>query len=348
MGPGALDGRRRSALLGAIDLDKAVNMASETQSSARLSPAMAFGLLAVIALSWGLTWPVNKAILTYISPIWAVAIRLVVGAAVAGILTYGLGKLRWPPRQDLPMLFGHSILHMALFGTFTSLGLVYVAAGRTVLIAYTMPLWVFPLAWLVVGEALTARRIAAIACGMLGLALLVNPLAIAWSDMNVLTGHMLILLAAVCWAVSIVYTRVHRWASSPFDLLFWQLLYNAGLTCALALIVEGWPRIDITPQFLGLLLFGGTISTTLAYWALSVVNRSLPATQTAIGLLAVPVLGVVASAIALGERIDIFTAGALLLIVGGIAIGTTAGSSAADVPRGVTRPTARSSPNERR
>lgn len=297
-------------------------MASEPAPSAKLSPAMAFGLLLVIALSWGMSWPVNKAVLSYVSPLWAVATRLWVATAVLGIICLAVGKLRLPPREDLPMVVSLAVLHMGLFACLTSLGLVYVSAGRTVLVAYTTPLWVFPLAWLFAGEALTGQRLIAIVCGMLGLALLVNPLAIQWSDSGVLTGHALILLAAVCWAVSIVYTRLHKWVSSPFDLLFWQLLLGSVLTSAAAFIFEGWPVIRVTPHFIVLLLYGGTISTSLAYWALNTVNRSLPATTTALGLLAVPVFGVVSSMITLGETFDMFTISALLLIVGGIALGT--------------------------
>jgi drug/metabolite transporter (DMT)-like permease len=297
-------------------------MASDPAPSAKLSPAMAFGLLLIIALSWGMSWPVNKAILSYISPLWAVATRLWAAAAVFGIICLLSGKLRLPPREDLPMVVSLALLHMGLFAGLTSLGLVYVSAGRTVLVAYTTPLWVFPLAWLFAGEALTGQRLIAIASGMLGLALLVNPLSIAWNDSGVLTGHALILLAAVCWAISIVYTRLHKWVSSPFDLLFWQLLLGAMLTTTAAFLFEGWPVVRVTPHFILLLLYGSTISTSLAYWALNTVNRSLPATTTAIGLLAVPLFGVVSSMITLGETFDMFTLAALLLIVGGIAVGT--------------------------
>jgi drug/metabolite transporter (DMT)-like permease len=299
--------------------------ASDPAPSAKLSPVMAFLLLMLLAFSWGLSWPVNKALLWYTSPIWAVAVRLALGATVVGVLTYCTGKLRVPPRQDLPMVLSFSLLHMSAFAMLTSLGLVYVSAGRTVLLAYTTPLWVFPLAWLFAGEKLPPMRLVAVASGVAGLLLLVNPLAIQWSNVGVLTGHALILLAAIFWAASIVHTRLHKWASSPFDLLFWQLLLAAGLSAVIALIFEGWPVIDVTPHFVVLLLYGGTISTSLAYWALSTVNRSLPATTTALGLLAVPLFGVVSSMLTLGETFDMFTLAALLLIVGGIAIGTVPG-----------------------
>jgi drug/metabolite transporter (DMT)-like permease len=149
----------------------------------------------------------------------------------------------------------------------------------------------------------------------------------------VLIGHVLILLAAICWACSIVYTRLHKWAASPFDLLLWQLLLAAVLTTVAAFIREGWPVIRVTPHFLVLLVYGGTISTSLAYWALNTVNRSLPATTTALGLLAVPLFGVVSSMLTLGETFDAVTLAALLLIVGGIAVGTIAGPATPAPPR---------------
>ena len=60
-------------------------MASEPASSAKLSSAMAFGLLMVIAFSWGLSWPVNKAVLSYVSPL----ARSLIGKAVGDEVRMG-------------------------------------------------------------------------------------------------------------------------------------------------------------------------------------------------------------------------------------------------------------------
>ena len=56
------------------------------------------------------------------------------------------------------------------------------------------------------------------------------------------------------------------------------------------------------------------------------VNRSLPAVTTSLGLLATPVVGVATSAIFLGEPIGISLILAMAMILGGIAIG--------NIPRG--------------
>jgi drug/metabolite transporter (DMT)-like permease len=295
-----------------------------TAGPADLSSVAAFLLLAVVAVSWGLTWPVNKALLAYAPPIWVVALRYVVASAAVALVAGGLGRLRLPPRQDIPVVISISILHMVIFGVLCSIGLLYVTAGRSVLLAYTTPLWVFPFARLAIGEPLTRRRLLALASGVCGLAILVNPLAIDWLDRNMLIGHGLILLAAIVWASSIVYARRHRWASDPFDLLFWQTSLSCVVLFGLAFVIEGpLPKISVDAHFILLLVFSGGVGTAVAFWALNTVNRALPATATAIGLLGVPVLGMLCSTLVFGEALTAAMVVAMALIVGGIAIGVT-------------------------
>ena len=61
-------------------------MTGNASETTKLAPASALALLLVIALSWGMSWPVNKALLTYVSPIWAVSTRLTLAAVVFGLI----------------------------------------------------------------------------------------------------------------------------------------------------------------------------------------------------------------------------------------------------------------------
>jgi drug/metabolite transporter (DMT)-like permease len=72
-----------------------------------------------------------------------------------------------------------------------------------------------------------------------------------------------------------------------------------------------------------LLLYGGVVGTALAYWAMSMVNRSLPAITTSLGTLATPLVGLASAALILGEPIELSLLVAALLIVGGIALGSS-------------------------
>jgi drug/metabolite transporter (DMT)-like permease len=71
-----------------------------------------------------------------------------------------------------------------------------------------------------------------------------------------------------------------------------------------------------------LFLFASVFGVVLAYWAMAVVNRSLPAVTTSLGILATPVVGTLGSAIALEEPIGMALLAAMGLILSGIAVGT--------------------------
>jgi drug/metabolite transporter (DMT)-like permease len=128
--------------------------------------------------------------------------------------------------------------------------------------------------------------------------------------------------AAACWAVSIVYVRAHEWISTPFQLEFWEVLLAGALLALLALVFEGVPQIEWTLSLVLLLLYLGVCGTALAYWAMAMVNRSLPAATTSLGLVATPVVGTLSAVLALGEPITLDLLGAMVLILGGIALGT--------------------------
>jgi drug/metabolite transporter (DMT)-like permease len=65
---------------------------------------------------------------------------------------------------------------------------------------------------------------------------------------------------------------------------------------------------------------------------MAVVNRSLPATTTSLGILATPVIGVITSSLALGETVDITLLVAMAMILAGIAVGTIPAARRAETP----------------
>jgi drug/metabolite transporter (DMT)-like permease len=254
--------------------------------------------------------------------LWAVALRNLVGTVVLLGLLWLQGNLVVPRRGDLPVVFGIALPHMVAFSALTAMGLQFVPAGRAIVLGYTTPLWVIPAARLFLGEPITRYHLVGGALALAGLAIMFNPASFDWNDGRALLGNGLLLLAAACWAVSIVYVRAHRWISTPFQLVFWETLLASGLLGLLALLFDGVPKIEWTPSLVLLLLYAGVFGTALAYWAMAMVNRSLPAAITSLGLLATPLVGTLSAAIALGEPITLTLLGAMTLIVGGIAVGT--------------------------
>jgi drug/metabolite transporter (DMT)-like permease len=288
-------------------------------------------LLAVVVFGWGCSWVVIKLIVLQMPPIWASALRSVVGCAGLLVLLLARGQFILPRRGDLAVIIVSGLFHSIAFSLLISFGLKYVPAGRSIVLGYTTPLWVAPGAWLLLGETMPRLRLLGIAVGLLGLLTLFNPFSFDWHDHAALTGNALIVTAALCWSVSILYVRAHRWVSSPFQVMFWQTMLANIVMVTLAAIVEGLPRITWTPSLIAELAYGGLVASALAFWAMHEVNRRLPATTTSLCILATPVVGIVTSAVFLHEAIDPPLIVATLLILGGIAIGTVrrAGSQGA-------------------
>ena len=287
-----------------------------------LSPTVAVLLFAVVVVVWGLNWPVTKVIVASVPPLWATALRFALAGLVLLVLQLAQGSVIIPRRGDWPIVFGIAGLHMILFTGFMSIGLQFVPASRAIVLGYTTPLWVIPGAVLFLGEPLTRWRVLGVSLGIVGLAVMFNPLAFAWGDQRALLGNACIMLAALCWAISILQVRGHRWVSTPYQLVLWEVLLATVVLALLAYLIEGVPDVTWTPPLLVGVAYASVLGTALGYWAMAMVNRSLPAMTTSLGLLATPVVGTASAAVMLGEPITLSLICAMVLIIGGIAVGT--------------------------
>jgi drug/metabolite transporter (DMT)-like permease len=288
-------------------------------------------LLIVVVVAWGLTWPVNKVILQSLPPLWMAAVR----SAVATVALFGIAAARRrlivPRRDDMPVVLSITLLHMVGFVVLANVGLQLVPTGRSVLLAYTTPLWVTPGAWLLLGERLTVRRLTGVTAGIAGLLILFNPLAFDWTDPDAVLGNGAIVGAALLWAASILHIRAHRWHSTPFELVPWEALLATVILTPIALLSGRLPPVTWDTRLVLMMLYSGIPGTALAYWAIAVASRNLPAVTTSLGLLGTPVISLVIATTWLGETVSSSLVVAVLLILGGVAIGSTAD---ADRPTG--------------
>jgi drug/metabolite transporter (DMT)-like permease len=270
---------------------------------------------------------VNKIILATVPPLWAVAIRTGIGALALFVLALASGRLLRPPRADLPVLFSVTLLHMVGFTALSSVGLELVPAGRSAVLAYTTPLWVLPGASMFLAERLTPRRVVGVIVGLAGLIVLFNPVALDWSQRAIVLGNAAILAAALLWAGAILHIRGHAWRSTPFDLLPWQMLLATLILVPLAWLASGPPAFVLTPSLTALFAYAGLPGSALAYWASAMAGRRLSAVTISLGLLATPVVSVAVATLWLGEQPDVSLLLAVLLILGGVALGTTPSAS---------------------
>jgi drug/metabolite transporter (DMT)-like permease len=276
------------------------------------------GLFLFIVLAWSLAWPINKIGLDYMSPLWYTATRLIVGTLTMFVLVTLLGRFRIPTFKDYPLILIIGLLQISIYLLLANYGLAYLPPGRSSLLAYTTPLWVMPAATLFFNEEATWLRWSGFGLGLMGLLVLLNPWEMQWTNWKVVYGSAMLLLASLCWAISILCARYMHWNKSPLELIPWQLLIGTLPVVIYAVIKEPVISIHFSEPLIWSLIYTGILVTGISYWSGLVINKELPATVVSIGFLLVPVLSLLFSSFYLHEIITPSTATAMTMIFAGL------------------------------
>lgn len=265
--------------------------------------------LAALTLIWSCNWIVMKQALLYSGPFTFSALRYVFGTAVL----FGLMLLRReslaPPPLGPTLAIG--LTQTAGFQALVQLALVGGGAGRTVLLAYTMPFWVVLLAWFALRERPSARQWLCLGLAALGLVCVLEP----WHGLGGLRSTALALAGGLSWAISVVLAKrlFARGAIGPLQLTAWQMLLGTLALVALALLIPERP-IDWAPGYVAALAYNAVLPSGIA-WALWLfIVQRLPTHVAGMTSLAVPMTGVLLAWAILGERPDAPEAAGIALI----------------------------------
>ena len=213
---------------------------------------------------------------------------------------------------------GHSIrIPRPLWGKVVALALFNIAgwnglilfgvqnmpAGRSAILAFTMPIWAVLIGLGLLHEPLSRRKMIGLALGTGGLAVLLSD---DWHNLQrAPTGALFILGAAIAWAFGTVLLR--RWKPPiPLATLTGWMMILGWIP-----IVLGVPFFDPHPLH-SLATMSGTawfavlynifLAGTLAHWAWFRMARTLPVAVSSLSSLPVPVVGVLSGMLFLGER----------------------------------------------
>jgi drug/metabolite transporter (DMT)-like permease len=275
-----------------------------------------FGLVLLIFLSifWGTNWPMMKIGLTEI-PVWTFrTLCLFLGGFGVLCIAKASGVKLTIPRSELRPLILVSFLNITGWHLCSAYGLITMDAGRAVIIGYTMPVWASILGTFVLGERLTFARLIGLLLGIGGLLILIG------SDIKALgsasLGAIFMLGAAVTWAGGTVLLKYFRWTMPITVLTGWQLIFGGIPVIVGAFILE--PMTALLHVSWQVVLATGyviLIGNIFCFWAWVKVVDLFPAIVASIGTLAIPVIGVLSSAVVLGEPVGFGEIAALILVV---------------------------------
>ncbi len=234
------------------------------------------------------------------------------------------------PRPDERVGLGIvGFLQAAVITTGTALALQWIEASRVVLIAYSMPIWTLPLSALILGERATIVTVAGAVLGLIGLVLLTNPFAVAWTAESI-PGILISLIAVNGWALGAVLYRRRRWQSTFWQQTFWQLAVTAVVMVPCAVLFEYGREIRASLPMITITLYNSLVPTVIGYWCWSQALTRTTATAASQVLLLSPLFGMVLSHFVLGEPLGTWITLAAACIVLGAWLsvaGTSAGAA---------------------
>lgn len=293
---------------------------NSTDSRPRIASLGVLFLL-VTSIGWGFNWPVTKLLLTEWPPLTGRGAAGVIGGSVLCCLALARGESLRVPAGQWRRLIVLALLNVFGWMALMSLALVWLPAGEAAVIAYTMPIWAAVLAWRILGETLSLRRIIAMLMAFAGIAAL-----LAGDGVHVTPEKLLGLLMAITGAFGFAGGTV---LGKKYPLQM-PLLASAGWQIVLGslpvlLVGLAWETVHLQQlTIVGWSSFAyvGLIGFCLAYVCWFAALKLLPASVAAIGTMAVPVIGVVGASFMLHEPLGIVQIAALSFTLAGVALAT--------------------------
>ncbi len=272
-------------------------------------PQRLWWLLAALTLAWGFNWTAMKVALGEVPPWTFRTLCLGLGSGVLFALLKAGGHSLAVPKGQWPRLWALAFFNITFWNVLVAFGLTLIPSGRAAILAYTMPVWAVPLSMWVLGERLTRRKLLGLVLGMAGLALLVG-------DVFASRGTLLLLGAAISWAIGTVLQKRFPMAMPNGAYTAWIMLLGGVpiFACAAAFddpsalrAIGLWPAMGVVYNVL--------VAFAFAHWAWIKIATSVPVSVFSISMLIIPVVGVLSGMLFLGERPSWTEYAALVLIL---------------------------------
>jgi drug/metabolite transporter (DMT)-like permease len=297
-------------------------MAVQNQPGARahITPA-GLMFLAITSVGWGFNWPVTKYLLSELPPLSMRGSTGVIGAGLLAGLAILSGQSLRVPREIWPRLMLAAFFNVGCWMTLMGLALLWLPASEAALIAYTMPVWASVLAWPILGERPNLLRVISLVMAFAGLSAIMGGNGLA-ASMEKLPGIFMALGGAFGFAIGTVLAKKLPLNLPPLSAAAWQIGVGSLPVAIVGLFVEKADVAALSNLGWILIVYSTVIQFCVAYVAWFAALARLPASVAAIGTMAVPVIGVVASAVALHEPLGIGQTAALIFTLAGVVLAT--------------------------
>ena len=297
-----------------------MTLQNQTGAKARIAPA-GLMFLAITSVGWGFNWPITKHLVSVLPPLTLRGTTGVVGAILLALLALSRGENLRVARELWPRLVLAAFLNVGCWMVLMGFALLWLPASEAALIAYTMPVWASILAWPILGERPNLLRVISLLMAFLGISAILGGNGFE-ASLSKLPGMIMALCGAIGFAVGAVLAKKLPLGLPPIPAAAWQIGVGCLPVSIVGLLVENAHIAGLSHVDWLLLSYSTVIQFCVAYVCWFAALARLPASVAAIGTMAVPVIGVAASAVALHEPLGIGQIAALVFTLAGVALAT--------------------------
>jgi drug/metabolite transporter (DMT)-like permease len=282
-------------------------------------------LLFVLAAIWGASFLFMRVLAPILGPILTAGSRsLIAGLFLVLVFQFMRTRLDWKKNLRHYLVVGalNSALPFALF----SWAALYIPSAISSIVNALTPLWGAIFGALILGEALTARKIGGIAVGIAGVVVIaLFGTGASRADLGAeLLPVLACLLATLCYGFTGAYIR--RWAKGvPSRAMTASSLLVAGLILLVPSALTAPALSSVTPATWGLAVLFALLCSALAYLMYFRLLASAGLTPALSVTLLIPVFAFLWSWIFLGETLRPAAFGGAALVLGGTLFITTGG-----------------------
>lgn len=261
-------------------------------------------VLALIAAAtcWGLGTVISKAALEEIPPLILLPIQLAASVTVLLVLM----RLRGMPlRSGAPPLLGRlGLLNPGLAYALSLVGLLTITASMSVLLWAFEPLMILGLAAWFLKERITPRLALLSIAAVVGMVVVVDDPS---SGGELLGIGLTVAGVGACAVYTIIARRFLPGAPETSQVVLAQQVHALGFAAAVAVglaVIRGLPPLALTPAGLASAIGSGVLYYAGAYWFYLGALRRVPASRAIISFYLIPIVGLAASYLLLGERLE--------------------------------------------
>jgi drug/metabolite transporter (DMT)-like permease len=257
---------------------------------------LAFALLVVF---WGSAFAVVKVGLEYSPPMLFAGLRILLGGLAILLVAIAWGG--YPHlKRDWPVFLLLAAFNGAFFFGFQTLAILNLPSGTAAVLEYLQPVLVGLLAWMILGESLSAAKIGGLVLGFSGIiAVSSGSLFGTISLVGVVFGA----ASAFSWALGTVFFKRYEARISTMWAVAIPFVVGGMVLTLFSFATESWAEVSPTGTLFVSLLYVSLVEIALAWLIWFALIRAGEASRVAVYVFFVPLVSIVIGAIFLDERL---------------------------------------------